>query len=91
LPNKPYSIALNEQLVEFLESLGMELYFGETDTNLFEYNLVRDFARKLKLLNYRSEGRIIDRRYLEQEPLISRLNSKKQMFSKEKNSFRRGN
>jgi hypothetical protein len=33
----------------------------------------------------------MNRRYLEQEPLISRLNSKKQMFSKEKNSFRSGN
>jgi 5'-nucleotidase/UDP-sugar diphosphatase len=54
-----YSIALNEQLVAFLKSLGMPV-FGETPTNLFEYNLVRDYAHKLKLLDYRSEGRIID-------------------------------
>jgi len=60
---KPYSIALNEQLVVFLKSIGMELV-SESDTNLFEYNLVRDFARKLKLLNYSSEGRIIDKAFL---------------------------
>ncbi len=55
-----YWVALNEQLANFLESLGMKPSL-EIDTGLFEYNLVRDYMKKLKKLKYKSEGRIIDR------------------------------
>jgi 5'-nucleotidase len=58
-PGALYWVALNEQLAFFLTSLGM-VPFYEVATGLFEYNLVRDYAQKLKLLDYRSEGRIID-------------------------------
>jgi len=54
-----YWVALNEQLVLFLSSIGM-VPIKEVKTGLFEYNLVRDYAQKLRLLAYRSEGRIID-------------------------------
>jgi 5'-nucleotidase/UDP-sugar diphosphatase len=55
-----YWVAMNEQLVDLLSSLGLVL-LGEEETGLFEYNLVRDFMNKLKFLSYTSEGRIIDR------------------------------
>lgn len=54
-----YWVALNEQLVLFLSSIGM-VPIKQVKTGLFEYNLVRDYAHKLKLLDYRSEGRIVD-------------------------------
>jgi 2',3'-cyclic-nucleotide 2'-phosphodiesterase (5'-nucleotidase family) len=70
-PINPYGlywVALNEQLVLFMKSLLESLNMGPIFNSefdppypyLFEYNLVRDYAHKLKLLNYRSEGRIID-------------------------------
>lgn len=59
-PNALYQVAMNEQLVNFLSGLGMEP-FGQIDTGLFLYSLVRDYMKKLKILSYESEGRIIDR------------------------------
>jgi len=58
-PQGLYWVALNEQLLKFLLSLNL-LPFQVIDTGLFEYNIVRDFMRKLEQLNYTSEGRIID-------------------------------
>lgn len=55
-----YRVALNEQIVNFLGSMGLVPLYTE-ETNLFEYNLVRDYMKKLKKLKYKSEGRIIDR------------------------------
>jgi len=59
-PSGVYWVAMNEQLVELLRSMGLT-FFGEEETWLFEYTLVRDFMSKLKYLAYTSEGRIIDR------------------------------
>ncbi len=58
-PTGLYWIALSEQLANFLKSMGL-VPFQEIETGLFEYNLVRDFMQKLRILFYRSEGRIID-------------------------------
>jgi 2',3'-cyclic-nucleotide 2'-phosphodiesterase (5'-nucleotidase family) len=55
-----YQVAMNEQLVGFLASLGMVPY-AELDTGLFLYSLVRDYMSKLGILEYISEGRIIDK------------------------------
>ncbi len=61
-PNRLYWVAMNEQLVGLMESLGL-VPFAEVETGLSEYTLVRDFMRQLKFLSYTSEGRIIDRAY----------------------------
>ena len=58
-PEGLYWVALNEQLASLLKSLGM-VPFDEKETGLFEYNVVRDFMRKMRRLSYTSEGRIID-------------------------------
>jgi 5'-nucleotidase / UDP-sugar diphosphatase len=55
----PYQIAMNEQLVNFISSLGMEP-LGKLDTGLFLYSVVTDYMRKLIKLDYAPEGRIID-------------------------------
>ncbi|MDH5466291.1 MAG: 5'-nucleotidase C-terminal domain-containing protein, partial [Candidatus Aminicenantes bacterium] len=57
-----YWVAMNEQLVELLSSMGL-IPLEEVETGLFEYNLVRDFMSKLKYLTYTSKGRIIDRAF----------------------------
>ncbi len=59
-PNGAYWVVMNEQLVSLLGSVGLEP-LAEKETGLFEYNLVRDFMRRLRFLAYTSEGRIIDR------------------------------
>jgi 2',3'-cyclic-nucleotide 2'-phosphodiesterase (5'-nucleotidase family) len=65
-PQGLYQVAMNEQLVKFLKSLGMEPIMGmDVDTGLFLYSVVRDYMQKLKILEYVSEGRIIDRAFLE--------------------------
>jgi 5'-nucleotidase len=61
-PNGAYWVAMNEQLVSLLGSVGLEP-LAEKETGLFEYNLVRDFMRRIRFLAYTSEGRIIDRAY----------------------------
>lgn len=58
-PGRLYWVAITEQLLGFLQSLGVKPY-GMIETGLFEYNVVRDYMRKLKILKYKSEGRIID-------------------------------
>ena len=61
-PNEAYWVAMNEQLVSLLGSVGL-VPIAEKETGLFEYNLVRDFMNQLRFLAYTSEGRIIDRAY----------------------------
>jgi 2',3'-cyclic-nucleotide 2'-phosphodiesterase (5'-nucleotidase family) len=55
-----YQVAINEQLLGFLSMLGLEP-FDQVETGLFLYEVVRDYMKKLKILQYTSEGRIIDR------------------------------
>jgi 2',3'-cyclic-nucleotide 2'-phosphodiesterase (5'-nucleotidase family) len=59
-PYAVYTIALNEKLLDFLGSLGLDLSGRVVDPDLLEFNLVRDYMRKLNHLSYTSEGRIID-------------------------------
>jgi 5'-nucleotidase/UDP-sugar diphosphatase len=59
-PYGVYQIAINEQLLVFLQELGLEP-IDQMDTGLFLYSVVRDYMRKLRFLDYVSEGRIIDR------------------------------
>jgi len=59
-PEGLYQVAINEQLLSFLSMLGLEP-FAQLDTGLFLYSVVRDYMQKLKILQYSSEGRIIDR------------------------------
>jgi 5'-nucleotidase/UDP-sugar diphosphatase len=61
-PYGVYWVAMNEQLVSLLGSVGL-VPLAERETGLFEYNLVRDFMHRLKFLAYTSEGRIIDKAY----------------------------
>ena len=64
-PNGLYWVALNEQLLNFLQANGL-VPFQVIDTGLFEYNLVRDYMDTLNILDYSSEGRIVDTRGLTQ-------------------------
>jgi 2',3'-cyclic-nucleotide 2'-phosphodiesterase (5'-nucleotidase family) len=64
-PNGLYQVAINEQLLTFLGSLGLQP-LAQIDTGLFEYNAVRDYMRKLRVLDYVTEGRIIDTSLLEE-------------------------
>jgi hypothetical protein len=59
-PEGLYQVAINEQLLSFLSTLGL-VPFAQMDTGLFLYSVVRDYMKKLKILQYTSEGRIIDR------------------------------
>ncbi|MCX6574792.1 MAG: 5'-nucleotidase C-terminal domain-containing protein, partial [Candidatus Aminicenantes bacterium] len=60
-PGGLYWVALNEQLLNFLQANGL-VPSDTADTGLFEYNLVRDYMDKLNILDYSSEGRIVDTR-----------------------------
>jgi 2',3'-cyclic-nucleotide 2'-phosphodiesterase (5'-nucleotidase family) len=57
-----YPIALNEKLLEFLAGLGLDLTGRVIDPmpDLMEFNLVKNYMKKVKRLKYTSEGRIID-------------------------------
>jgi 5'-nucleotidase/UDP-sugar diphosphatase len=65
-PDVLYWVALNEQLVVFLGTLLESLKIGPIyqvitpDPTLNEYTLVKNYAHKIGLLAYRSEGRIMD-------------------------------
>ena len=61
IPDGLYWVALNEQLLNFLQANGL-VPSDTADTGLFEYNLVRDYMDKLNILDYSSEGRIVDTR-----------------------------
>jgi 5'-nucleotidase, C-terminal domain len=56
---KVYYIAMSEQVFGFLNALtGGNLI--SIPTGLFEYNIVRDYMRSLRFVQYKSEGRIKD-------------------------------
>ena len=64
-PNGLYWVALNEQLLNFLQANGL-VPFQAIDTGLFGYNLVRDYMDTLNILDYSAEGRIVDTKGLTQ-------------------------
>lgn len=55
-----YWVALNEQLHKFLLANGLVPY-AEMQTGLFEYTVVRDYMAQQNVLNYGTEGRIVDK------------------------------
>jgi 5'-nucleotidase/2',3'-cyclic-nucleotide 2'-phosphodiesterase/3'-nucleotidase/5'-nucleotidase len=57
-PVTTYKVALNEQVYNVLNSLGTPI--PKVDTGLFEYNLVRNYMKKLVHVRYGAEGRVID-------------------------------
>ena len=58
-PMQLYKVAINEQIYRTLLSLGVQPY-SVTETGLFLYNVVRDYARSLNHIRSKAEGRIID-------------------------------
>ncbi len=58
-PEGLYWIVLDELLLNFLTSVNM-LPFEEVETGMFLYDVVKDYMKRLKVLRYESEGRIID-------------------------------
>lgn len=70
-PDKYYMVGMTEQVFNFLNGLtGGQLV--KYDTGLFEYNAVRDYMRSLRVVNYVSEGRIIDKAGLPVSPVVRR-------------------
>ncbi|OGD21731.1 MAG: hypothetical protein A2W03_18190 [Candidatus Aminicenantes bacterium RBG_16_63_16] len=55
-----YWVALNETLHGFLISQGL-IPYAEVSTGLFLYSAVRDFMAARRVLDYRAEGRVIDK------------------------------
>jgi len=53
-----YNVAMNEQVFRVLQ--GLDPSIQKVDTGLFEYNVVRDYMKKLIHVGYVSEGRVID-------------------------------
>jgi len=58
-PEGLYWVVLDELLLQFLTSLEL-LPFDEIETGMFLYDVVKSYMTKLKVLNYESEGRIVD-------------------------------
>jgi 5'-nucleotidase/UDP-sugar diphosphatase len=58
-PEGLYWVVLDELLLSFLTSMNL-LPFEEVETGMYLYNVVKDYMKKLKVLKYESEGRIID-------------------------------
>ncbi|MGA2533756.1 MAG: 5'-nucleotidase C-terminal domain-containing protein [Candidatus Aminicenantales bacterium] len=57
--DKYYYVAMSEQVFNFLNALtGGQL--SSLPTGLFEYNIVRDYMKSLRFVQYKSEGRIKD-------------------------------
>lgn len=63
-PEGVYWIVLDELLLNFLTSMNL-LPFEEIETGMFLYDVVKNYMKKLKVLRYESEGRIIDRALIE--------------------------
>jgi 2',3'-cyclic-nucleotide 2'-phosphodiesterase (5'-nucleotidase family) len=57
-PETKYKVAITEQVYKVLASLDPSI--TKTDTGLFEYNLVRNYMKKLVHVRYVAEGRVID-------------------------------
>lgn len=58
-PEGLYWVVLDELLLNFLTSMNL-LPFEEIETGMLLYTVVKDYMKKLKVLKYESEGRIID-------------------------------
>jgi hypothetical protein len=58
-PVGSYWVAMNEQVYGFLKSLDNSVA-DPVPTGLFEFNLVRDYLKRLVHVCYQSEGRVID-------------------------------
>jgi len=58
-PQGLYWVALSEALHNFLLSMNIEP-FNVIETGLLEYNVIKDYMKELKVLKYKSKGRIID-------------------------------
>jgi 5'-nucleotidase / UDP-sugar diphosphatase len=58
-PLASYWVAMNEQVYAFLKSLDNTVP-SPVPTGLLEFNLVRDYMKKLVHVGYLSEGRVID-------------------------------
>lgn len=58
-PEGLYWVACDELLLNFLTSMNL-LPFEEVDTGMYLYNVVQDYMKKLTVLRYTSEGRIVD-------------------------------
>jgi hypothetical protein len=54
-----YWVALNEALHDFLKANNLDPY-ASMETGLFLYSVVRDFMSDRRVLEYRTEGRVID-------------------------------
>ncbi|MHC4405526.1 MAG: bifunctional metallophosphatase/5'-nucleotidase [Planctomycetota bacterium] len=63
-PTALYAVAMNERLLEFLATLGIDMTMPgrviDPSPDLLEFNLVEDYMRWLNHLRYTSEGRIVD-------------------------------
>lgn len=57
-PSTTYKVAMNEQVFNVLSTLDPSI--TKTDTGLFEYNLVRQYMKKLNHVGYEAQGRVID-------------------------------
>jgi 2',3'-cyclic-nucleotide 2'-phosphodiesterase/3'-nucleotidase/5'-nucleotidase len=59
-PVADYTVALNEKLLDFLKTLGIDPPVIHPSPDLLEFNLVKNYMKKLNHLKYTSEGRVID-------------------------------
>jgi 5'-nucleotidase/UDP-sugar diphosphatase len=59
-PEGLYWVVIDELLLNFLTSMNL-LPFEEIETGMFLYDVVKDYMMKLRVLRYKSEGRIVDR------------------------------
>jgi 5'-nucleotidase/UDP-sugar diphosphatase len=57
-PSTKYKVAINEQVYNVLKTLDASI--TKVDTGLFEYNLVRNYMKKLIHVRYKVQGRVID-------------------------------
>lgn len=58
-PEGLYWVVLDELLLDFLTSMNL-LPFEEVETGMLLYNVVKDYMKKIEVLRYESEGRIVD-------------------------------
>ncbi|MBN1225240.1 MAG: 5'-nucleotidase C-terminal domain-containing protein [Candidatus Aminicenantes bacterium] len=58
-PEGLYWVVLDELLLKFLTSLDL-VPFAEIETEMFLYNVVKDYMKRLKVIKYESDGRIVD-------------------------------
>jgi len=61
-PGKSYDVAMSEQVFGFLKNLAepMGISLVGIPTGIFEYNAVRDYMSSLRVVDYGSEGRVVD-------------------------------